>query len=345
VDAAVRAKVELPGVGKSVSPRAGVEPAYALVAKTHPARFFNVSCDLDPSTKLAKAAAAIPPGNNYQMSIEEQVSALMANGIAMASHEPLAVVFATFSAFFEGIAREGLEMWRYTRNLNGVNEGLNAIMHLSHVGACTGRDHFSGWSLDWITLAMGYLPYLDRFYTPADARSAFIACTDACARYGAHIVGIPRDNLPILAKDDGSPLWNPADAWTPCTTLRAKAGATKAILAMGATAFLADAAAKSLPDTDVIVVNGLPFGAGELDGLLKKYPRGLVTVEDGIIGHRCVGLRGFASLVQGAAYGKRVPLAHVGITDPTVAPSEGHHEVWAHFGLTADAVAEAAKGL
>lgn len=345
VDAAERAKVELPGVGKSVSPRAGSQEGYALVAKTYPNRFFNVSCDLDPSTKLAKAAGFIPAGNNYQMSIEEQVSALMANGISMASNEPLAVVFATFAAFFEGIAREGLEMWRYTRNLNGRNEGLNAIMHLSHVGACTGRDHFSGWSLDWITLAMGYLPYLDRFYTPADARAAFIATHDACARYGASIVGIPRDNLPILAKADGSPLFNPADAWTPATHMVEREGSKKAVLAMGATAFLAEEAAKQVEDVDVWVVNGLPFGENELEGLIAKYSGGLVTVEDGIIGHAGVGLRGFASLVQSAASGSGVKLAHVGITDPTVAPSDGHAEVWEHFGLTAQAVKDAVASL
>ena len=345
VDAAVRAKVELPGVGKSVSPRAGSQEGYAIVAKTYPDRFFNVSCDLDPSTKLAKAAGFIPAGNNYQMSIEEQVSALMANGISLASNEPLAVVFATFAAFFEGIAREGLEMWRYTRNLNGVNEGLNAIMHLSHVGACTGRDHFSGWSLDWITLAMGYLPYLDRFYTPADARSAFIATHDACARYGASIVGIPRDTLPILAKADGSPLFNPEDEWTPCTLLQESAGAKKAILAMGATAFLGADAAKQLDGVDVYVINGLPFGENELEGLIAKYSGGLVTIEDGIIGHAGVGLRGFASLVQSAASGSGVKLAHVGITDPTVAPSEGHQEVWEHFGLTVQAVIDAVHAL
>ncbi len=344
IDSQIRAKVDLPAVGKSTSPRAGSQEGYALVAKTFPARFFNVSCDLDPSTKMAKAVSFIPAKNNFQMSIEEQVSALMANGIAMAYNEPHAVVFATFSAFFEGIAREAMEMWRYTRNLNGRNEGLNAIMHLSHVGACTGRDHFSGWSLDWITLAMGYLPYLDRFYTPCDARSAFIATYDACARYGASIVGIPRDNLPVLAAEDGSALFNPGDEWEPVTAMTQKGGASKAILAMGATAFIAAEAAKDLSDTDVLVVNGLPFGEGEMAGLIKKYQGGLVTVEDGIIGHEGVGLRGFASLVQSSAAGK-VPLAHVGITDPTVAPSEGHMEVWEHFGLTAEAVKEAVGSL
>ena len=78
-------------------------------------------------------------------------------------------------ASVEGIAREGFEMWRYQRNLNGLNEGLNVVMHFSHVGACTGRDHFSGWSLDWINLSLAYLPFLRRFYAPADARAAFLA--------------------------------------------------------------------------------------------------------------------------------------------------------------------------
>lgn len=344
IDPQVRAKVKLPGAGDSVSPRAGSQEGYAIVAETYPSRFFNVSCDLDPSTKMAKAAGFIPEKNDFQMSIEEQVSALMANGVSLTSNEPHAVVFATFAAFFEGIAREGLEMWRYTRNLNGRNEGLNAIMHLSHVGACTGRDHFSGWSLDWITLAMGYLPYLDRFYTPADARGAFLATYDACARYGAGIVGVPRDNLPVLAKEDGSPLYNPEQDWTPTSVLSRRQGATKAVLAMGATACLASDASDELPDTDIIVVNGLPFGEGEMDTLISAYPKGLVTVEDGIIGHAGVGLRGFSSLVHSAAAGK-VPVAHVGITDPTVAPSEGHMEVWEHFGLTADAVAAAVKSL
>ena len=126
----------------------------------------------------------MPRDHRFEMSIQEQAAALMANGLSFSSREPQLNVFATFAAFFEGIAREGFEFWRYQRNLTGANEGLNVIMHLSHVGACTGRDHFSGWSLDWINLALGYLPYLRRFYAPADARSAFIAVRDAAAGTG-----------------------------------------------------------------------------------------------------------------------------------------------------------------
>ncbi|MGA1193825.1 MAG: thiamine pyrophosphate-dependent enzyme [Kiritimatiellia bacterium] len=348
-DAAVAA-VKLPGVGEKVSARAGVAPAYQLVAKAHPDKTFVISCDLDPSTKLDKAAAAVAPGHHYEMSIQEQVSAMMANGLAMAGYDRQLVVFSTFSAFFEGIAREGFEMWRYQRNLNGVNEGLNVTFHMSHVGACTGRDHFSGWSLDWICLAMGYLPYLHRFYAPADARAAFIAIRDLAAHYGGHIIGIPRDNLPILTKQGTQePLWEAGDAWQDVTTYRKYDGASRAILVMGAPAFLCAEAAEDLYKrdkvTDVYIVNGLPLESSRLTILLSKYPDGVVTVEDGLIGNQQVGLRGFASLVAGHATSLRVPAAHVGIVDPRIAPSEGHDEVWAHFGITREDIVAAVESL
>lgn len=337
------ADVSLPDVGDKKSARAGVQVGYEVVAKAHPDAFFTVSCDLDPSTKLHKAKAAIADDHKFEMSITEQVSLLMTQGLACSSRKPQINVFATFAAFFEGLAREGMEIWRYQRNLNGVNEGLNAVLHMSHVGACTGRDHFSGWALDWITCAMGYLPYVDRFYAPCDARNAFVAIQDMAARYGGHIIGIPRDNLPVLAGEDGKALFNPGDAWEPCKAIVAK-GAKKAVLGFGATAYLAAEAAAET-GADAYAVTGLPFGDGELTGLLEKHPEGLVTIEDGIIATPDIGLRGFASLVHSGASEHGVPTRHIGITDPRVAPSEGHDEVWEHFGLTTAALVDAVKSL
>jgi transketolase N-terminal domain/subunit len=338
--------VSLPAAGAKTSARAGVQEGYAVVAKNHPENVFIVCCDLDASTKLGKARTFIGANQQYEMSIEEQVSAIMANGLACANIDrPALNVFSTFSAFFEGIAREALEMWRYQRNLTGVNEGLNATMHLSHVGACTGRDHFSGWSLDWITLALGYLPYLDRFYAPADARSAYVAVLDLAARYGGHIIGIPRDNLPVLTKQDGSgALYDPDSEWEAVTTYRSYEGADKAILAFGAPAYLAGEAAEQLGSAvDALVVNGLPFGDGELEAIFAKYPGGVVTIEDGIIATPGEGLRGFAGLVAMSANG--VPTDHIGIVDPRVAPSHGHDEVWEHFGITTEALVRAVNSL
>ena len=215
--------------------RAGSEAAYAALAKKYPSQCFFVSCDLNPSTKLGKAAALVPRTHQFEVSIEEQAAALICDGLSFRGNRPQINVFATFAAFMEGIAREGFEFWRYQRNLNGRNEGLNAILHLAHVGACTGRDHFSGWSFDWINLALGYIPFLHRFYAPSDARSAFIAVRDAAANYGGHIVAIPRDNLPVLTKQGTTePLWQAADPWTPTTVYRLQPGAKVAILTVGA---------------------------------------------------------------------------------------------------------------
>lgn len=344
------AALPLPGA-KWTSPRAGVAKAYEAVAKAHPESFFILDCDLAPSTKVDAAQKVLPPSQKIQLSIEEQLATIMANGLACSTPDPKLIVFATFSAFFEGIAREGFEMWRYQRNLNGANEGLNVTFHLSHVGSCTGRDHFSGWSLDWINLAIGYLPYLDRFYAPADARAAFASIADLASRYGAHIIGIPRDNLPILAGPDGAPAFDPSKPLPATTLLRKNPGARKALLGFGASAFVAadaaDALAKEGIAADAYAINALPLPADFLPTLFAAYPGGIVTIEDGLIGTPETALRGFAALVRSAAYGAPVPppLAHLGITDPRIAPSEGHLELWKYFSIDTPAAIAAAKAL
>ncbi len=343
---AARKGVKLSAVGQSDSPRSGSEAGYALVAQHHPENVFVVSCDLDPSTKLAKARSFLSADHQFEMSIEEQAATLITDGLAMSGPQPQLNVVSTFAAFFEGIAREGFDMWRYQRNLNGINEGLNVAFHVSHVGSCTGRDHFSGWGLDWINIGLTYLPYLHRFYAPADARAAFLATCDMAAHYGGHIIGIPRDNLPILAKQDSSaPLWETGDEWEPVTTYRQYAKAKKAIIALGAPAFLAGEAAEKLGNVDVFIVNGLPLDAGVLNKLVARYPKGVVTIEDGFIGTAATGVRGFAGLVAGSACDAGVKAAHLGITDPRTAPATGHMETWAHFGITRSALVQAVKSL
>ena len=336
--------VTLPGPEKPVTPRAGSEAAYVAIAKRYAQQIFVVSADLNPSTRLEKAVKLLPETNHFEMSIEEQAATLMTDGLAYSSRKPQLNVFSTFGAFLEGIAREGFEMWRYQRNLTGYNEGLNVLMHFAHVGACTGRDHFSGWSLDWINLALGYLPFLRRFYAPADARAAFLAVRDAAAEYGGHIVAVPRDNLPILTRADGkTPLWNAADPWSSITPYRQREGAKIAILTLGAPSFLAGeasdkAAARRVP-VDVFVVNGFPIDETFLNELPRQYDR-VMTLEDGLIGTQEAGLRGFAAYVAGRFAACGLALDHQGISDPRIAPSETFMDVWAHYGMTADALLE-----
>ncbi len=335
--------VTLPDPGKWTSPRAGSELAYLAVARKHADRMFVISADLNPSTRLEKAVKLLPPGHHFEMSIEEQAATLMLDGLSYSSRAPQLNVFSTFAAFLEGIAREGFEMWRYQRNLTGFNEGLNVLVHFAHVGANTGRDHFSGWSLDWINLALGYMPYLRRFYAPADARSAFIAVRDAAAGFGGHIVAVPRDNLPVLTRADGTtPLWNADDAWSAVTAARERSGAKVAVLAIGAPAYLAveasDKAAKNGVLADVHIVNGFPIDEEFLASLPGRYER-IITLEDGLIGTVDAGLRGFAAYAAGKLAGCGVRVEHVGIVDPRIAPSETFVDVWAHYGMTADAIA------
>ena len=338
LDSAELAATVLPGTDKWVSARAGSEAAYAAVARKYPSQCFFVSCDLNPSTKLGKAAALAAPGHSIEMSIQEQAALLMTDGLSFVTDRPQLNAFATFDAFFEVIAREGLEFWRYQRKLNGVNEGLNVLVHMSHVGACTGRDHFSGWSLDWINLALGYLPFLHRFYAPADARAAFIAVRDAAAHYGGHIVAIPRDTLPVLTRQGtAEPLWQGTDAWTPSTVLRANRDAETVILTIGAPSYIAAAAAdkagaQGVP-ADVIVVNGFPLADEFFEDIASRYSR-VLTLEDGLIGTPASGLRGFAGMAATNLQHAGLSMHHFGIADPSVAPSESFLELWEHFGMT-----------
>jgi transketolase len=336
------AGVQLPGTDKAVTPRNGSEIAYAAVARKYPDRCFFASCDLNPSTKLGKAAALVPPGHSFELSIEELVATLVVDGLSFMQDGPQLNAFATFGAFMEGIAREGFEMSRYQRNLNGRNEGLNVIMHLSHVGACTGRDHFSGWSLDWINLALGYLPFLHRFYAPSDARSAFLAVKDAAASVGGHIVAIPRDNLPVLTRQGTSePVWGATDPWTPSTVLRQFPNSRTVILTVGAPTSVAveaaeQAASKGAP-ADVIVINGFPVPETFFADIASKYSR-VITIEDGLIGTVDSGLRGFAGYAASQLYRSHVRLDHFGISDPAVAPSDHFIKIWEHYGMTSSAI-------
>ena len=190
----------------------------------------------------------------------------------------------------------------------------------------------------------GYLPYLRRFHAPADARAAFLAVVDAAAGWGGHIVAIPRDNLPILTKEDGrTPLWNATDTWTPVTTYRQRQGASTAILAVGAPSYLAgeasDRAAAKGVASDVFVVNGFPIEEPFFDDLARKYDR-VITIEDGLIGTVDSGLRGFAAFVAGKLAECGIKLDHLGIADPRIAPSETFEIVSAHWGNPAHALVE-----
>ena len=73
------AEISLPEAGKKTSARAGSEAGYAALAKAHPNDIFIVSCDLNPSTKLGKAAAQVPAQNQIELSIEEQAALLVAD--------------------------------------------------------------------------------------------------------------------------------------------------------------------------------------------------------------------------------------------------------------------------
>ena len=223
----IKKEVSLPAVGMSESPRAGSEAAYAAVAAHFPDDVFVVSCDLDPSTKLAKARGFLADDHQFEMSIEEQAACLITDGLAMSGPGPQFNVVSTFAAFYEGIAREGFDVWRYQRNLTGVKRGpQRRLPRLARGGLHWARSLFGlGLGVDQRRLELFAL-FAPLLRASRCAGGAFLAVCDMAAHYGGHIIGIPRDSLPILAKQDGSgPLWEAGDAWEPLTAYRTYDGA------------------------------------------------------------------------------------------------------------------------
>ena len=330
--------ISLPGTDKWVSARAGSEAAYVAVAKKYRDSCFFVSCDLNPSTKLGKAAALLPDGHEFEMSIEEQAASLMADGLSFTGRDPQLNVFATFAAFMEGIAREGFEILA----LSAQPERPERRAERADAPVARRRVHrarsFSGWSLDWINLSLGYLPFLRRFYAPADARAAFLAVRDAAAGMGGHIVAIPRDTLPVLTRMGSSePLWNATDEWTRsprCVSMRAQAPPSWRSARRRSWRWrpAIRQRRKGVP-TDVHVVNGFPLPEEFLQELSDRYRR-ILTIEDGLIGTPSAGLRGFAAFLAGELHGSIVELEHFGIVDPRIAPSDSFMELWAYYGMT-----------
>ena len=128
------------------------------------------------------------------------------------------------------------------------------------------------------------------------------------------------------------------------TALRTEPGAKAVVLALGAPAYVAAAAADQATaagvPTDVYVVNGFPVPDAFFDGLAEQYTH-VVTIEDGVIGTATAGLRGFAAFVAGRLASAGIKLEYFGIVDPTIAPSEAHLQVWEHYGMTEARLAEA----
>ena len=284
-----------------------------------PTQCFFVSCDLNPSTKLGKAAALVPRRHRFEMSIQEQAAALMTDGLSFSAERPQLNVFATFAAFMEGIAREGFEMWRYQRNLNGVKRRAQRRDAL-----VSRRRLHRPRSFLRVEPRLGqprprYLPFLHRFYAPADARAAFIAVRDAAAhsagtssRFRATTCRCSPSRAAAIRC--GRPMSRGRRHRD-----RKQPQAKTAILALGAPGYLAASASEKATaagvPTDVYRRQRVSRSRGFLAGLATRYTR-VLTVEDGLIGTPAVGPAGFRRTRRFALASAGVALHHFGIVDP-----------------------------
>ena len=137
----ILSQIELPAAGKTVSPRAGSEVAYAAIAESFPDHMFIVSCDLDPSTKLAKAKSflkedsVVTPG---KVRITLEISLSLPGFRWISDENMLCMLGGTSTPFLNGVAltvisSSVLESYSIDNSTNAVSpaETVTDCMNMS----------------------------------------------------------------------------------------------------------------------------------------------------------------------------------------------------------------------
>jgi transketolase len=281
-----------------------------------------VDADLAKSTTTAKFAAEYP-GRFFDVGVAEQNMIDTAAGLAAAGMTPFTGSFAVFAT---GRA--------YDQVRNTVcYAGLGVKMTPTHAGVTVGPDGGSHQMLEDIAL-MRVLPGM-RVVVPADYTAAKAAIRAAATTPGPFYIRLGRASVPTIYGDDFA--FELGRAYVlregggvtlvACGVMVERAlGAAELLATDGISAEVIDACSIKPLDADTIVASAAKTGA-------------VVTCEE----HETIG--GLGSAVA-EVLGERQPtrMARVGMRD-TFGTSGEPEELMRHFGLTAEDVAGAAKGL
>ena len=98
--------------------------------RSMPTQCFFVSCDLNPSTKLGKAAALVPAGHHFEMSIQEQAATLMTDGLSFSAAGRSSTCSRRSPRSSKASRAKASRCGATSATSTGSNEGLNVLMHL-----------------------------------------------------------------------------------------------------------------------------------------------------------------------------------------------------------------------
>lgn len=279
-----------------------------------------LDADLAKATSTAKFAAAFP-GRFFDVGIAEQNLIGTAAGLAAGGKTPFASSFAVFAT---GRAYDQLR--------NSVCYGnLNVKIAATHAGVTVGPDGGSHQMLEDIAL-MRVLPNM-RVIVPADFVSAKAAIRAAASSPGPVYIRLGRPAVPILHDADAGfeigrayPLRHGTDVTIfACGHMVARALEAADILEIdGVSATVVDVPTIKPLDTKTVLNAALASGA-------------VVTCEE----HSVIGGLGSA-VAELLGENAPMPLERIGVRD-TFGTSGEADELMEHFGLTAPAIAEAAR--
>ncbi|MDO7787941.1 transketolase family protein [Desulforamulus aquiferis] len=279
-----------------------------------------LDADLSKSTKTYDFFKNYPE-RFFNMGIAEANMMVTAAGLATVGKIPFA---STFAMFATGRAFEQI------RNSIAYPR-LNVKIAATHAGITVGEDGGSHQSIEDIAI-MRSLPGMTVF-VPADAVETAAAIKAAAEIKGPVYIRLGRSGVPVLHGDDFK--------FTPGEAVTLREGEDVALIATGIMVSMALEAADILADEGIkaMVIDVHTIKPLDIFAIVEAARKcgAVVTAEE----HSIIGGLGSA-VAETLSEHQPVPLQRVGMRD-TFGESGKPDELLKHFGLTAEALVEAAK--
>jgi transketolase len=178
-----------------------------------------LDCDLSVSTKTDKFLEKYP-SHFFQAGIAEQHTAVMNGALSLAG----------ISSWWGEFAMFGVAESYNAQRLNDVN-AANTKLCVTHAGIDVGEDGKTHHSIDYFGLFGSTMEW--RVFTPADPNQ-----TDRSVRYmathrGSQALVMGRSKIPVITREDGTPLFGGEYAFDPTRVDRVRDGSGLTIACAG----------------------------------------------------------------------------------------------------------------
>ncbi|MDR0652114.1 MAG: transketolase [Synergistaceae bacterium] len=285
-------------------------------------------CDLASSVKTDIFSKKVP-SRFIQCGIQEHCVATAAGAASTAG---VVAVWADFGVF-------GIDEAYNQQRLNDINHAQVKTV-LTHVGLDVGEDGVTHQCVDYVGLPNNMFGY--KVVVPADPNQTDRATRWMLAEPSNVCLAVGRSVLPVILKEDGSPLFDEKYTFEYGAIDVIRTGTDVAILTMGHVAGLAVKAAESLAVKGVkaqVLHCASPLGmdAAGLIRLVGQKP--LVTCEDHNVN---TGLGAITALAFARA-GTAVKMKVLGVT--RYGESGASKEIIERMGFSAEGIASAAESL